>query len=140
MEGSITRCLFGDEIQEIPLRHERDELAPRREVRELADRYRYAADGSGQLRELLMRALQKLIEHSEFMHDFQRGGMDSIATEIPEEIGVLFEDEHFHSGTRQQESQHQSGGAAARDAAAHLSRFRYGLWQGHADQIGRAHV
>src|SRR5690242_9536387 len=123
MEGSITRCLFGDEIQEIPLRHERDELAPRREVREVADRYGYAADGSGQLRELLMRPLQKLIKHAELMHDLQRGGMNGIAAEISQEIGVLLEDQHFDARTGQQESQHQSGRAAARDAATDLDGF-----------------
>ncbi len=54
------------------------------------------------------------------MHQLQRGGMNCVAAEIADEIDVLFEHRHLHTGTRQQVTSHHSGGSAAYDDAAGL--------------------
>ena len=78
--------LFGEEIEEVPLRHEREELAARRQVREVGDRERCSPTCAAELRDLLMRPLQELVEQPELVHHLERRGMDRVAAEIAQEI------------------------------------------------------
>src|SRR5580704_3342208 len=55
------------------------------------------------------------LKQIQFVHQFQSGRVDSIATKIAKEIRVLFKDKHFHPGTREQKTKHDPSGATAHD-------------------------
>ena len=77
----------------------------------------FGADLRGQRFDLLMRQLQELVEQAQFVHELERRGMNRVAAEIAEEIGVLLQHHDTNARARQQESEHHSGGTAAGDAA-----------------------
>src|SRR5579862_7401321 len=104
MEGGALLRVFGDEIQKVPLRHEGDEMAPRRQVCEVGDGDLLAAYVSPELLDLLVRPFQKLFEQSEFVHDVERRGMDRVSSKVAEKIAVLFQNDDVHPGPSQQES------------------------------------
>src|SRR5262245_49264216 len=62
--------------------------------------------------QFLMRQSQDLIEHPQFAHQLQSGGMDGVAAEIAEEVPVLFKDYHLNAGAGEHQPKHHSGGAA----------------------------
>ena len=62
----------GEEVKEVPLRHERDELGVGGEVGEVADGKCLAADGHGQLGELLMREGEKFVEQAKLVEELER--------------------------------------------------------------------
>ena len=125
MERRIAAALFGQEVQEVPLRHHRDEPASCPEVGHIGQYDFVASDPAERLGKALMRQFQQCLQQSQFMHHFKRRGMNRVATEIAQEIGVLLQHRDLHSGPRQQIPQHDSGGAATRDTAC--SRRRGGF-------------
>src|SRR5689334_8426786 len=62
VERLVRACLGCHEVQEVPLRHQRDELAARRQVREIAKRQRLAPDAARDVANLPMRAFEELFE------------------------------------------------------------------------------
>jgi hypothetical protein len=60
--------MFGNEIQKIPLRHEGDEFAVRRQMRKIRDSRFFGAEVHVNLPHLLMRLAQELFEQTEFVH------------------------------------------------------------------------
>ena len=50
------------------------------------------------------------------MEEFEGGGMDGVATEVAEEVGVFFEDGDLNAGAREEEAEHDAGRASADDA------------------------
>src|SRR5919198_1127950 len=77
-------------------------------------------DEVGDCANLPVRAREELIQHSQLMQDFERGGMKRVAAEIAKEIPVLLEDDDHHAGTRHEPAQHHAGGTAARDRTLDL--------------------
>ena len=80
-----------EKVKEVPLRHEREELAAHREVGEIAEGERGVADLSVQLTDFLVWQLQQIVEDAELVENFQRRRMDGIAAEVAEEISVLLQ-------------------------------------------------
>ena len=113
----VALAVLGEEVEEVPLRHQRDELAVRRQVAKIDHLNVFGADLRGQRFDLLMRQLQEFIDQAEFEHQLERRGMNRVAAEIAKEIGVLLQHHDVNAGARQQESEHHPGGAAAGDAA-----------------------
>ena len=62
-----------------------------------------------------MRPLQEAFEQPELVEDLHRRGMDGVAAEIAEEVGVLFEDADLAAGAGEQQAGHHSRGPAADD-------------------------
>ncbi len=124
MKARIRLGMPGDKIQKIPLRHQRQKFAMRRQVSEIRHRYFEVVKLGADSFVHLMRLAQKIVQKSQFVHQFERGGMNRVAAKIAEKIRVLFEHQHFHSGARQQECKDHSRRAAAHDAAAGLQDFR----------------
>ncbi len=122
-ERRIALGVADQKIEEIPLRHEGNELAARRQVGEIRDRERRVADLAFEFAGFVMGAPEKILEQAELVHQLEGRGMDRIAAEIAEEVGVLLEDEDADAGARQKEAQHHAGRAAARDGAADLHGF-----------------
>ena len=122
LEGRKYLRAADQEVEEVPLRHHRDELAAGRQVREVGDGDRKVPELGGQPRHLLMRQPQELLQDPELVHQLERGGVDGVAPEVAQEVRVLLQHQHGHSGPGQEQAQHHAGGAAARDAAADRPR------------------
>ncbi len=118
MERRISLAVIGEEIEEVPLRHQCDELAAGRQVAEIGeDVFTRAEEGADRDR-LLVRQPQELLEQAELGHQLERRGMNGVAAEIAQEIGVLPEHDDVDAGTRQEEPEHEPAGPASDDAAA----------------------
>jgi hypothetical protein len=111
---------LGQEVEEIPLWHERHEAALRSQIRHVTQHNLLAADTSAGLSDLVMRPFQKFFEQTEFVHDLKCRGMNRIAPEVAQEIGMLLQNQDFDSGPCQQIAQHYPGGTAAGDTTAAL--------------------
>jgi hypothetical protein len=118
LETGVALGLRGDEIEEVPLRHQRDKAALRREVGEIGDLQRPVAYDGGKLLNFLMWTLKKAGEQPELVHHLERRGMDGVAAKITQEIGVFLEHVDLHAGARQQQAQHHARGATADNTAA----------------------
>jgi hypothetical protein len=62
-----------------------------------------------------MRKFQEALESSKLVEYLHRRGMDSVASEVAEEISVLFEHSHLAPSPREQQSSHHARGPAAND-------------------------
>ena len=76
------------------------------------------ADLPAELAHLLMRQLQEVVEQAELVHHLERRGMDGVAAEVAQEIGVLLEHHDVDAGARQQKAEHHAGRPAAGDGAS----------------------
>jgi hypothetical protein len=72
-----------------------------------------------------MRAFQELVQNAKFMHDFKRGWMNGVASEITQKVRVFLEHENVNALARKQEAQHHPGGTASRDATASVDRVNH---------------
>src|SRR5262249_13691558 len=61
LEIRVASCLGCKEVEKVPLRHERDELGPRRQVREIGESGLKTAETAAQAVRLGMRALQERV-------------------------------------------------------------------------------
>src|SRR4029077_984502 len=61
----------GQKIQKVPLRHENDELAARRQPSEIGDPHGVTVDDSAHLAQFLMRLLEEFIEQAKLIHQFK---------------------------------------------------------------------
>ena len=61
IEVGVAPRLCGEEVEKVPLRHERDELGPRRQVREIGKGGLKAGETTAQTIRLGVRALQKCV-------------------------------------------------------------------------------
>ncbi len=84
-----------------------------------------AIKDAADLTQFLMRQLQEFLEQTELVHELEGRGMNGVATEVAMEIGVFLQHHDFHSGAREQERGHHSGGAAANDNAPRAARRRH---------------
>jgi hypothetical protein len=104
MKLRIRASFFCDEIQKIPLGHQTDEFAMRRQVGKIRDYHGGIVDYAGDGSELLVRAPQEVFKYSKLIHQFECGRVDGVASEITEEIGVFFEDLDIDTGAGEQEA------------------------------------
>src|SRR4029078_9956298 len=72
IESLIEPGMSGDEIEEIPLRHQRDEFAVHWQVFEVADNDAIFADLHGNLAYHRVRQLKEFVEQAELVHHLQR--------------------------------------------------------------------
>ena len=111
----------GEEVEEVPLRHEGDELCVGGEMGEVG---RWGSVWPpmthGEAGDLLVRECEELVEEAELVEELERGGMDGVAAEVAEEVFVLFEHGDVDAGAGEEEAEHDAGGASADDAAGGL--------------------
>jgi hypothetical protein len=120
VERRIAAAFLGEEVEEIPLWHERHEAALRSQIRHVTQYDRLASNTSADSRDLLVRPFQELFEQTKLVHHLKCRGMNGIAPEVAQEIGVLLQNEDLDSGPRQQIPQHYPSGATAGDTTAGL--------------------
>ena len=92
------------------------------EMRKVADRPLAAGDPQLRAVDPVVRPLQEALEHPELVEDLHRRGMDRVAAEIAEEVGMLLEHLHAAAGAREQQSGHH-----ARRAAANYDQVEVGI-------------
>ena len=95
----------------------------RRQMREIGEGHALVADLTRERAHLLMRALQEIVENAELVHDLERRGMNGVAAEIAQKIGVLLQHHDVDAGAGQQEAQHHAGGTAAGNGALRCYGF-----------------
>jgi len=79
--------------------------------------------------------LEKLVEETELIEDFECGGMDGVAAEVAEEVGVFFKNCDSDALAREKVAEHDSGGTSSDDAAGGCERICGG---GHlADELNK---
>jgi hypothetical protein len=116
MERLVALGLLGQEIEEVPLRHQGDDFTARRQMPEIRHLEALRADLTGQRLNLLMRQFQERVDQAQFAHQLERRWMNRVAAEIAEEIRVLLQHHDVDAGAREKKSEHHSCGAAAGDA------------------------
>ena len=124
VEGPVALAVRGEKIEEVPLRHQRDEFAVGRQVPQINHAHVLVADLCAELLHLLVRQLEKFIQQAELVHQLERGRMDGVAAEVAEEVSVFLKDHYVDAGARQQEAEHHAGRSAAGDTAFGWDRVR----------------
>jgi hypothetical protein len=89
---------------------------------EIGEREAQGSEPRPQHRHLLMRDLEELAEQAELLHQLERRGVDRVAAEVAEEVGVLFQHDDIDTRARQQQAEHHAGRPAANDAAGRMLR------------------
>jgi hypothetical protein len=112
-EPRVRASLVGEEVQEVPLRHERDIAAARAQPTEVGEGDRSALHVDCDPAQLGVGEPKELVEPPEFRHHLEGRGVHRVATEVPQEVGVLLEDHDIHALPGQQDSQHHPGRSTA---------------------------
>ena len=68
-EGRQRAAVLGHKVEEIPLRHERHELAAARHVSEIGKLQDGLTEAGAQLANFVVRDFQEIVEQSEFVDD-----------------------------------------------------------------------
>ena len=105
------------EIEEVPLRHERNEPATRRQTCEVGHPEAHRAELPVDVVRPVVRQLQELLQHAQLVHQLECRRVDGVAPEIPEEVAMLLEHNGPNTGAREQDPQHHAGRPTADDAA-----------------------
>jgi hypothetical protein len=115
VKAGICSRLLSQEIEELPLRHHRNERRRCPKMRQVADRP--IATGKPKLGglNLVVRALEEALEHPELVEDLHRRWVHCVPAEIAEEVGVLLEYANAAAGASAQQPRHHPGGTTAYD-------------------------
>ena len=71
VETCIALAVFGQEVEKIPLRHERDEFANGRKMGEIRDRQTGRADLNGKAPHFSVWEFQELVQQTQLMHQLE---------------------------------------------------------------------
>ncbi len=119
-EGGKFRPFGGEEGQEIPLRHQGDVLRVGWKMGKVGHRDVEVTEPAGHMRNLGVADGKQLIQKTKLVKKLERRGMNGIAAKVAKEVLVFFEDRNGDAFPGEQKAQHDSGGAAADDAARGL--------------------
>jgi hypothetical protein len=111
MEAGKPSGTVREEVEKVPLRHERDELAMGGKVAEIGGPKFEVSYYGAHRGELLVRDFQEIFEESEFAQEFERGGMDSVAAEVAEKVLVFLEYGDVDTRASEEIAQHHASGA-----------------------------
>ena len=117
MEAGIDLGPLREKIEEVPLGNQCNEFAAGREMSEIRECIFLLAEGGADCRGFLVRQFQELVQQAQLVHELQCGGMDGVAAEIAQEVGVLLQHDHVDAGAREQKAEHEP----ARPAADHAT-------------------
>src|SRR5215472_1442762 len=74
-----------------------------------------------------MRLLQKFVEQTKLVHQFECGRMNGVAAKIAKKIAMFFQDDHGHTGSREQVAGHDSRWSTTCDHTARLQFFSHAV-------------
>src|SRR5215475_13798921 len=80
---------------------------------EVGKDHEIVADKAPQLIGLLMRTLEEFFEQPELVHHLERRGMDGVAAEVAQEIGMLLEHQDVDAGAGEEKAEHHPGWSTA---------------------------
>jgi hypothetical protein len=109
------RRLVAQEIEEIPLRHHRDERRGRVQMAQVAENDFLPGNRAARFRQAVMWPLKKTLKHPQFVQYLHRRRVDGVTAKIAEEVSMLFQHQRVDSRTRKQQSGHHPGRPAAHD-------------------------
>ena len=118
----------GEEIEEVPLGHERNEFGVSGKVGEVGHSDGSVADQAGHTGDFGVGKLEELLEETELMEELESRGMDGVTAKVAEEVCVFFEDGDGNALTGEKEAEHDACRASADDAAGCGERV---AWQTH---------
>ena len=127
VEGRVGAPLFGEEVEEVPLRHQDEEAASRGQPGEVRDHDALLPDVAPELADLLVRPPKEALQPAQLGDNLESGRVDSVAAEVAEEVRVLFEHDHVDARAREQEAERHARGSAAGDAASRLDEHCFPL-------------
>ena len=90
---------------------------------EVRDGEALAADDRREAGDLGVGELEEAVEEAELVEELERGGVDGVAAEVAEEVGVLFEDGDGEAGAGEQQAEHDPCRTSADDAAGGCERI-----------------
>ena len=96
--------LGGEEVKEVPLRHERNEFCVCGQVVEVCHDEGAISDEAGELSELRVRQSKEFFEEAELVKQLERGGVNGVAAKVAEEVFVLFENRDRDTGAGEKEA------------------------------------
>lgn len=106
-------AFIAQEIQKVPLRHHRDEWCGHGKMAEVGNLEPLPIEFELPAGDAVMRAREEPLEHAQFMQEFHGRGVHSVAAEIAEEIGVLFQHQRLDACAGEQQPRHHARRAAA---------------------------
>ena len=124
LEVRIAPRPVGQEVEEVPLRHEREEGEPARQAAEVGQHIGAVVGRDAQLGHLLVRQLEEVVGQPQLVEQAQGRGMDGVPPEVPQEVAVLLQHHHLQALAGEEEPEHHPRRSTAGDATVHL---------GHAD-------
>src|SRR5215831_4398448 len=89
LKRGIPLALLGKKVQKIPLGHEGDEVALRRERGKIRNRQGKVADPAVDPCHFLVRQREQPLQEPQFVHHLERGRMDRVAAEITKKVCVF---------------------------------------------------
>jgi hypothetical protein len=69
-----------------------------------------AADGGGEAGDVGVREREEAVEEAELVEELESGGVDGVAAEVAEEVGMLFEDGDGDAGAGEEVAEQDAGG------------------------------
>ena len=118
VEGGKLFSVLGEEVEEIPLRHQRNELAARRQPGEIRKGVFAIPEEGTDGRRPLMGQPEELIEQAELAHELERRGVNGVAAKIAQEVAMFLQHHHIDAGTREQKAEHETARPAANNATS----------------------
>jgi hypothetical protein len=97
-------------------------------MRKIGDDNGFPSHLSLDLGRLCMGACEEFIQKTQLVDQFQGRGVDGVAAEVAQEIGVFLQDEYLDARSRQQKTQHHSRRPTADDDT--WKRIRLGAASG----------
>ena len=112
-----------EELEEVPLRHQRDELAVRGHMPKIRALEVVISDDATHRSHALMWNPQKFFEQAELVDHLEARRMHGIAAEVAEEVGVLFQHGDADAAAGEEIAQHHACRSASGDTAFGFERF-----------------
>jgi hypothetical protein len=127
LEAGQPAGLAGHEVEEVPLGHEGDVPVAAGQPAEVGQGEVALVGGDLQHRRLAVGEGEQPAGQPELVEQPQGRGVQGVAAEVAQEVGVLLEHQHLDPGPGQQQPEHRSGRPAAGDAAGDLGRLHVAL-------------
>jgi hypothetical protein len=119
-ECRVLLRLVRDEAEEVPLRDHGQVLEVAGQVREVGQGHEALVRHHRYRRRPLLRQLLEAGQQVEVREHLQGGGMDDVASEVAEEVGVLLEDDDVDAGSGKHQPEQGARGSATHDADGRL--------------------
>ena len=117
----------GEQVEQVPLRHQRDVPVPPGQPAEVADPDATGVELHGRPVEAALRQRCEARAEAELVEQGQRGGVHGVAAEVAQEVGVLLQHRDRDAGPRQQQAEHHAGGSTTDDEAGRAGTIHHAL-------------